>query len=228
MIKLLAICILFSTHAILVNCVQEKCLTIEEGWHFSSLVPFYGFTNSEQQSSLIKFDSNAANYIFESDDPKGKLCMGSWNKLFGSSRCGYLNHHHTDSDRFVWRRAQECLNMTAGYVNERENCSQDGLIELAGYAYDNGAKPFLNQDKLLVKFQTKVKTNKWYGYSIRIFPTYTIYELTNADSSDLLETVTIKHRDCGASYKSGTKQRLYFGGQCPAPQKVSVCYKEMN
>lgn len=67
--------------------------------------------------------------------------------------------------------------------------------------------------------------NKWYGYSLTIFKTYTLYELLDSHEN-ILEELVIDHRDCGSSYLSGSKLRLYFGGQCPAPQDISVCYKD--
>jgi hypothetical protein len=166
--------------------------------------------------------------LFKRDDPKGHLCSTSWNKLFGSSRCGYLNHAHLDSDRFVWRRAQECLLFDKEFVvGNSQNCNQTDLIEIAGYAYDNGQKPFAhpNQGKLLKIFNTKIKANEWFGYGLRIMKTHTLYELFDSNKT-ILESLTIEHRDCGTGYKNGGNLRYYFGGQCPAPQRVQACYKE--
>lgn len=68
-------------------------------------------------------------------------CMGSWNKLWGYSRC-FGSQHHKDSDRFVFRRAQSCLEHKDGVVIEIPNCAESNLIELAAYAYDNSDEPF--------------------------------------------------------------------------------------
>ncbi len=123
--------IVFTLIITVVNCQKEKCYTVEKGSHYSKLLPFNGFTNNDKQFSLIKFSTNSANYLFDFNDHKGQLCMTSWNKLFGVSRCGYLNHQHTDSDRFVWRRAQSCLNMSNGFVvSEKLDCDEMGLIEI--------------------------------------------------------------------------------------------------
>ncbi len=121
----------YTLTATVANCQKEKCYTVEKGSHYSQLIPFNGFTSSEKQYSQIKFSANSASYLFDSTDPKGHLCTTSWNKLFGVSRCGYFNHQHSDSDRFVWRRAQSCLNMSNGHVNSEDpNCSERGLIEI--------------------------------------------------------------------------------------------------
>ncbi len=97
----------------------------------------------------------------------------------------------------------------------------------AAYAYDNKSKPYSaeNQGRLLKVFQTKIKTDQWYGFALQILPTETIYELRN-ESGFSIEALKVDHRDCGSSYKSGSKQGFYFGGQCPAPQAVTACFKE--
>jgi len=75
-------------------------------------------------------------------------------------------------------------------------------------------------------FKAKLRVDQWYGFSLRILTTETIYELFD-ESGLLIEGLKVDHRDCGASYKSGVKQGLYFGGQCPAPQAVTACFKEL-
>jgi hypothetical protein len=45
----------------------------------------------------------------------------------------------------------------------------------------------------------------------------------NIQGKKLLETQTIQHTFCD-SYLDGYDLWLYFGGQCPAPQEVSICY----
>jgi len=143
-----------------------------------------------------------------------------------------LNSHHTDSDRFVWRRAGSCLNYNGAFVaGEKPHCAEEGLIEIAGYAYDNGAEPFAgqNQGRLLKIFKTKVRVENWYGFRMKISLLNTVYDLLSEDGSAILETLTIDHRDCGAAYYNrGTILDLYFGGQCPAPQEVSVCFKKVT
>jgi hypothetical protein len=161
----------------------------------------------------IKFSANCAKYLFNPDDEKGHLCSTSWNKLYGTVRCGIFNSNHKDSDRFVWRRAQSCLKFSSPYViGEHEDCAERDVIELAAYTYDNGDIPYesQNQGRLLKIFQTKVKVETWYIYKILIKQLYSEYQLLDNDEN-LLESVTIYHRDCGSSYYSGFTQNLYFG-----------------
>ena len=130
------------------------------------------------------------------------------------------------SDRFVWRRAGSCVLFQGGYsVGEDADCAEKDLIELAAYTYDNSDKPFEHQGRLLKEFKTKVRVDEWYGYKLTIYPTYTVYELSTKDG-ELLEQITIEHRDCGSTMLVGNMQKFYFGGQCPAPQTVKACYIE--
>ena len=175
------------------------------------------------------FNASSAKYLFKADDPLGHLCTTSWNKLFGSTRCGLLNDIHKDSDRFVWRRSQSCVIINSPFaVGEVPNCPEADYIELAAYAYDNYLRPFdtENQGTLLKIFDTKVKVNKYYGYRITVSRTSSLYELIDDTDNTVLETKTIDHRDCGSTYNQGTNSRFYFGGQCPAPVEVNACYDE--
>jgi hypothetical protein len=146
------------------------------------------------------------------------------------TRCGFLSDNHQDSDRFVWRRAQSCVIVKDGQytIGEVENCLEKNLIEIAAYTYDNGDTPFAseNQGRLLKIFKTKVKVEVAYGYKLTNKPTSTIFELYDSSNGNLLETQVVEHRDCGSSYTRGTLMKLYFGGQCPAPSQVDVCYEE--
>jgi hypothetical protein len=49
--------------------------------------------------------------------------------------------------------------------------------------------------------------------------TYLLYD----NNDQHLETQEIDHRQC-KDYNLGLIQDLYFGGLCPAPQDVTVCY----
>ncbi|CAF4771043.1 unnamed protein product, partial [Rotaria socialis] len=66
--------------------------------------------------------------------------------------------------------------------------------------------------------------DSWYKVTLIFQATKTIYQLFDANEQ-LLETQEIAHRQC-ADFKLGMMQDLYFGGQCPAPQAVSVCYEK--
>jgi len=176
----------------------------------------------------VKFDANVAKYLFSPDDPKGRLCMMSWNKLYGACRCGFLTSNHKDSDRFVFRRANSCLNFNddGTILNEKSGCQESNLIEIAAYAYDNSLKPFERIGTLLKEFNTKLEVEKWYVLKLTFEETRTIYQIYDETNTNLLETQEITHRSC-SDYNKGMKQGLYFGGQCPAPQLISVCYDKV-
>lgn len=200
-----------------------ECRTVKKGAHYTSLIPFHGFKSDAVISTRIQFTSSSARYVFPETEAKGQMCTSSWNKLWGACRCGYLTSNHKDSDRFVFRRVGNCLAYEGGrVVSEKENCDQADLIEIAAYAYDNSVKPFENQGTLLKQFSTLLRVDAWYKVQLTFEETKTIYELFD-NNNQLLETQEIAHRQC-KDYKLGMMQDLYFGGQCPAPQDVSVCY----
>ncbi|CAF1635491.1 unnamed protein product, partial [Didymodactylos carnosus] len=170
---------------------------------------------------------NTAQYLFPVNDVKGHLCSISWNKLFGACRCGFLTNNHKDSDRFVWRRAVSCLIFdNDNVIGQRANCEEENLIEVAAYAYDNSLKPFENEGTLLKEFSTKLQVETWYTFTLKFELSKTTYEIYN-ENNELLDSQEIIHRSCN-NYNQGMKQTLYFGGQCPAPQEVSVCYEAVN
>ncbi len=192
------------------------------------MLPFNGINTHKEVFSLIKFDNSSVSYLFKSDDPRGHLCTTSWNKLFGTNRCNNVISPHQDSDRFVWRRSQNCVEFNGQYLlGEKSDCNEFDLVEIAAYAYDKAEKPFENQGRLLKEFKNKVRVNQWYGYRLKINVNYTEYELSDSDGN-LIENHTVEHRDCGASLAVGTLQGFYFGGQCPAPKPVSACYKKSD
>ncbi|CAF1136391.1 unnamed protein product, partial [Brachionus calyciflorus] len=206
-----------------VDAQNETLLSVKPGSFYSTLLGLGLLNTKPELIQRIKLSSNCAEYLFSPEDPKGKLCSSSWNKLFGTVRCGIFNSNHKDSDRFVWRRIQSCLKFDSSYViGEVENCSDKDLIELAAYTYDNGEIPYesQNQGRLLKIFNTKIKVETWYVFKLLIKPLHTEYQILD-DNLNLLESITIDHRDCGSSYYTGLLQNLYFGGQCPAPQEVS-------
>ncbi|RMZ94539.1 hypothetical protein BpHYR1_044535, partial [Brachionus plicatilis] len=212
-----------------ISAQNETVLSVKPGSHFSSLLGLGILNNNPELVKRIKFSSNCAQYLFTSDNEKGKLCSTSWNKLFGTVRCGIFNSNHKDSDRFIWRRAQSCLIFSSTFVmGELDDCAEKNLIEIAAYTYDNGDVPYesQNQGRLLKTFKTKVKIETWYIYKLLINQLFTEYQLMD-DNGNLLESLRIEHRDCGSSYYTGLLQNLYFGGQCPAPQEVSVAYRSL-
>ena len=197
----------------------EKCYKIQKDNFWP---PWGGYINaktSEVVSARVKLDPNTATYKIPEDQDSHR-CQGSWNKLFGASRCASL--HHIDSDRFVWRRSTKCWKFEGNKVVDIENCSEIGKLEIAAYAYDAGLKPFEHPGTLIRQFKTLVVTGQWYKYVVETQPTSTIYTLYN-DSGKLLETQTITHRSCWFC-NWGYYLGFYFGGACPAPQEVSACY----
>lgn len=202
----------------------QECRTADQGQHFTSLLPFYDFNKDAIITTRIKFDKNTAQYLFPPTESKGRLCSQSWNQLLGATRCGLFTSNHKDSDRFVWRRAGSCLQYDSlGHVTgEVQKCPGSKFIEWTASAYDNGRKPFEHIGALLKEFSTKLRINKTYKLTITFQQTQTIYQLSNT-ASRVLEIQTIDHRSCD-QFHVGVMQGLYFGGQCPAPQAVSVCY----
>ena len=204
---------------------SADCRTVKQGAHYSLLVSHNGLKSDAVISTRVQFTSSAARYIFPSTEPRGQWCTTSWNKLWGACRCGYLTSNHKDSDRFVFRRVGRCLRYQSGYVvGEEPACPDADLIEIAAYAYDNELKPFENEGTLLKVFNTKLRVDDWFKVSLIFEETKTIYQLYN-NNNQLLETQEILHRQC-KDFKLGTMQDLYFGGQCSAPQDVTVCYDE--
>ena len=204
---------------------SADCRTVKQGAHYTSLIPFSGLKSDAIISSRVQFTNSSARYLFPSTESKGHLCTTSWNKLWGACRCGYLTSNHKDSDRFVFRRAGSCLRYESGRViGETDACPEADLVEIAAYAYDNNLKPFENQGTLLKEFETKLRVDAWYKVTLIFEETKTTYQLFD-NNDQLLETQEITHRQC-KDFKLGMMQDLYFGGQCPAPQAVSVCYEK--
>ena len=197
---------------------------MEAGHHFTSLIPFYGFHKDTVMTTRTKFDKNAVQYLFPPTESKSRLCSESWTQLWGATRCGLFMNNHTDSDRFVWRRAGSCLQYdTTGHVTgEVKKCPEATLIKIAASTYDNGRKPFENIGTLQKEFSTKLRINKTCKLTITFQQNQTIYQLSTA-TNQLLETQTIDHQSC-EQFHVEVMQGFYFGGQCPAPQAISVCY----
>ena len=216
--------VLFAVLSVINGAYSLDCRTVKGGQHFSSLIPFHGFKEDSVITVRVKFNENTAHYLFPPTESKGRLCSQSWNTVWGSTRCGYFNYQLWDSDRFAWRRAGSCLQYDAeGHVvGERSNCPEVNLIELAASAYDGGKKPFQNPGTLLKEFSTKLRVNIWYRLRLTFEEKQSIYELLD-DADQTLEVQTIDHRSC-TDFNHGMFQSLYFGGQCPAPQAVTVCY----
>jgi hypothetical protein len=195
---------------------SSECRTVKEGSHYPSPMPIHGFKSATQMSSLVQFTNSSASYAFPASEPNFARCTSSWNKLWGACRCGYLTSNHQDSDRFVFRHAMNCLD------DKTNNCSRLDLIEIAAYAYDNGVAPIDDPTRLLKEFSTKLLINNWYKITMIFEENKTTYLLYD-NNGQHLETQEIDHRSC-SNFNLGIMQGLYFGGVCPAPQDVTVCY----
>lgn len=188
-----------------------SCRTVRPGDHYAAPVLPVGFVDAEVRTVQIRFGASSAAYACNCTAEPYPGCMSSWNKLWGSSRCGYSHPHHQDSDRFVWRR--RTLN------------SSD--IAIAAYSYDSGVKPYAPPNpNLLQPFETPIAVET--VYTIRM-----VRSAGNATRFDLLlglggapplETKTVRHKNDCARFQQGYKLGFYFGGQCPAPSAVTCCY----
>ena len=217
LLTFIIVCIIQGTYSL-------DCRTIEKDHHFTSTIPYYGFKNELVISTRIQFNTNTAHYLFPPTDNKGRECSQSWNQLWGATRCGYITNNHQDSDRFMWRRAGSCLiyDSTGHVIGEKPNCLEANLIELAASGYDDGLKPYEHPGVLQKPFSTKAQIETWYKLTITFEKAKTTYQLFD-DTNVLLETQIINHRSC-TGFNRGMMQGFYFGGDCPAPQPITVCY----
>ena len=185
------------------------CRDVEVGCHYPScLVTIPVPHSSLVKSKWIRFEEDAATYEFADYG-----FQYNWNKLWGTTRCGYFRHVHRDSDRFVWRRET----LGGGALGSR--------IEVAAYAYDNHVPPIdsgTENAALFHRFDILLETQSLYRLQLTLSPNATTYEI-----SDLYGTVlglhTIEHTTCDNPQR-GTHQGLYFGGAQPAPSTVTCCY----
>eukprot|EP01116_Phalansterium_solitarium_P013426 TRINITY_DN30787_c0_g1_i1.p1 TRINITY_DN30787_c0_g1~~TRINITY_DN30787_c0_g1_i1.p1 ORF type:complete len:206 (+),score=59.84 TRINITY_DN30787_c0_g1_i1:248-865(+) len=171
----------------------------------------------------VRFEQSTADYLIAEDDPEGARCQSSWNKLWGNSRCGYLNLHHKDSDRFVWRRDVRCIEFNGSHVmGVVPNCTFANQVQIAAYAYDDGNIPYQNAS-LLAEFNTTLTVGDVYFTRLDFAPDGTQYTLLDGRNATL-ETHFIAHRNCGHGYQHGYGLGFYFGGVCTAPQTVTACF----
>lgn len=87
-----------------------------------------------------------------------------------------------------------------------------------------GSAPYQNSSLLHV-FSTLLTIGETYTVQIEFKMSAGVYSLFDAAGTQLLEQHSIGHTPC-ESVADGYKLGLYFGGQCPAPQAVSVCYSD--
>ena len=201
---------------------------ITQGDHYANHTLIPSFRDGTFQQGVVNMDLQTGNYFFNTANPGGPetacAAMLDANKVFGSSRCGYLNSHHKDSDRFTWRRHPRCYakkTTSQGCVVVSNATCTD--IQFIAYAYDDGRKPYgPNKDpNLFYLFPQTFQTQTNYIMSFNYTLTSTYYEIRNAANSLLLANHTIPHRPC-SNYKHGYHLYPYFGGQNVAPQTMGV------
>jgi hypothetical protein len=101
-------------------------------------------------------------------------------------------------------------------------------MELAAYTYDHGLKPFEHIGTLLKEFKTLVKIGEWVNLEIDLDVNRSTYKILSSNGT-IVETQIIDRKDCSSGPDSFLfVQSLYFGGQCPAPQRVDVCYEDYS
>jgi hypothetical protein len=72
----------------------------------------------------VTFDPNTVDYACNCTATPYPQCMYSWNKLWGSSRCGFANHHHEVAMGMVWNgRVVVCS--VGGIMKEK---SEKGMV----------------------------------------------------------------------------------------------------
>jgi hypothetical protein len=184
--------------------------TVQTNMHYpnkSSVV--WGENNQTSWSVQVSLSASCGTYNSSAtcDDP---VWYGDWNKLWGKARCGYVNSHHDDSDRFVWKRATDA--------------SDNTLIALGAYSYDNGKKPY-ETPSLLKTFATLLSPNVIYTLSMTMEETGLTKYVLLTETGEFLEQQDIQHENlCTENYFEGTVHGLYFGGDCRAPTPVTIQY----
>eukprot|EP00616_Rhizochromulina_sp_CCMP1243_P003576 CAMPEP_0118965446 /NCGR_PEP_ID=MMETSP1173-20130426/3021_1 /TAXON_ID=1034831 /ORGANISM="Rhizochromulina marina cf, Strain CCMP1243" /LENGTH=265 /DNA_ID=CAMNT_0006914071 /DNA_START=9 /DNA_END=806 /DNA_ORIENTATION=- len=194
------------------------CRTVPAGFHYYRGHPAVpGFLNGTVREATIRFDENTVEYACNCSAEPYSGCMLSWNKLWGSTRCGYLHYVHWDSDRFVWRRHVDSSGEPVG----------DGMIEIAAYAYDNRTKPYSPpNDNLLQPFSTLLAPGTPYKLRMDLAVDQTVYSLQDAATNATMETKTVLHGHTCDKFAEGYSLSLYYGGQCRAPSPVTICYSD--
>eukprot|EP00040_Diaphanoeca_grandis_P044840 m.13786 g.13786 ORF g.13786 m.13786 type:complete len:221 (-) comp9859_c0_seq1:292-954(-) len=188
-----------------------NCRTVERGQHYAFPPLPFGFVDSVTRTVQIRFEPSAAAYSCNCSAEPYPGCMSSWNKLWGSSRCGKTNPHHKDSDRFVWRR--RTLNSTD--------------LSIAAYSYDLGVKPYSPYNpNLLQPFNTTIEVNVVYTLRMVRAIDNTRFDLLAGVGADnhVLESKTVMHKNQCSNFVDGYKLEFYYGGQCTAPSTVACCY----
>lgn len=158
------------------------------------------------------------------DDAQASTCQISYNKLFGRSTCGRVDHHKV-SARFVWRAPQDCAVLDPPkVVGPAPDCPYAGTVELGAYTYSASNTPMSQPGTLFKPFETRVAINQTLHYRISLGQQEHVYSLYDSAGA-LLETQATQLIDQCENYAEGpTDLGLYFGGRCHAPQRVEIAY----
>lgn len=216
-------------HFLFLSLVAATPYLIKKGDHYSNHSFFDpGFRDGVIQKALLRMSSAACLYFFDTANPGGPetacAAMSDNNKVFGSSRCGYLNPHHQDSDRFTWKRHPDCYKRS-GTGNDCKVISNSSCadFQLLAYAYDNGRKPYGpgRDPNLMFLFPTKFEAEITYQLILTYGVNQTSYTILNEAGTEQLGIHTIPHREC-SDWKHGYKLWPYFGGQNVSPSNMIV------
>lgn len=208
--------------------VPGKLYVIDAGAHYyegHSLVP--EFRSSASLSAAVVMDASCGQYAFDSGAVYGSEtpcdAMGDANKLYGSSRCGFLQPHHHDSDRFTWRRHPRCYTLVGAGVQCRvvANASCTDLQFIA-YGYDGGRMPYgpHADPQLMHVFARSYRVDTLYQLALQFGANQTLYSVRDANGV-ALESYVMPHRACDTPLH-GYYLYPYFGGPDVAPQRVVI------
>ena len=93
-------------------------------------------------------------------------------------------------------------------------------------SYDNGTKPYPDNPTLLKRFATLLQPNVRYTLRMQFLANATNFLLLDGSPQPkLLEQQTVHHAHQCKQFNEGYRLGLYFGGGCPAPSEVTVCYR---
>ena len=186
--------------------------------------PNWGSSSESKWFTKVTFPDAAADYGPGSSCFDNSVEYYDWNKLAGKARCN--GSHQNDSDRFVWRRLQD--------IHSAPNCGDNTPdcrgIQIATYSYDDGRKPFPNENwELSRTFNKILQPETPYIIGMESFIDGRVVHYLYTENWVLLETQTNQHSNlCPSDYEVGSVLGLYFGGTCTAPQDISVTYEAVE
>jgi hypothetical protein len=184
---------------------DELCLRVKQGNQNSGPNLFLHWFRG------LTWRNNAFAFRFDDYTPynMGEHCQTQWNELWGRSRCGFFQRKTRDSSNFGWRVHPEFV----------------GKIQLAALQYDHGVTPESQPGTLEKTFIQVIEPGVQYITSIvdgLDVSTYNLY----ASNGILLESLEITPENQCRDFMFGAMDQLDFGGDCPAPNRVEVCFSQ--